>query len=217
MTKSICESLGNPSWSKTTEKLDLSSSLKWCFHSLFSCIWTLSRSEAHLLSRLLVVTIIQRQNSLKFLSWVTICLASHTDTWRWVNVEKKTNHLNNFKASNASFYNLESFQCGFFFFSCVNRIDTYLGVKCACYIKILTSSLIELLHSCAKGILDALVVIRVLNLALRTWVIWTCTDGCYLDSVLRASSPSANLGTGKSDTTSAVSFASHVSLCRLTE
>lgn len=173
MTKSICESLGNLSWSKTTQKLDLSSSLKWCFCSLFSCIWTLARPEAHLLSRLLVVTIIQRENSLKFLSWVTICLPSHTDTWRWVNVEKKTNHLNNFKASNASFCNLESFQC---VFSCVNRIDAFLGVKFACYVKIMTSSLVELLHSCAEGILHALAVIRALNLARWTRVTWTCTN-----------------------------------------
>lgn len=106
MTKSICESLGNWSWSKTTQKLDLSSSHKGCFHSLFSWIWTLARAEAHLPSRLLVVAIVQRQSSLKFLSWVTICLPSHTDTWRWDNLEKKTNNLSNFKASNVSSFNL---------------------------------------------------------------------------------------------------------------
>lgn len=113
MTKSICESLGNWSWSKATQKLDLSSSHKGCFHSLFSWIWTLAQAEAHLLSRLLVVTIVQRQTSLKFLSWVTICLPSHTDTWRWDNVEKKTNKSDNFYASNASFCNLKNFQCVF--------------------------------------------------------------------------------------------------------
>lgn len=110
MTKSICESLGNWSWSKDTQKLDLSSSHKGCFHSLFSWNWTLAQAEAHLPSRLLVVTIVQRQNSLKFLSWVTICLPSHTDTWRWDNAEKQTN---NFKASNASFCDLWNFWCIF--------------------------------------------------------------------------------------------------------
>lgn len=106
MTKSICEILENWSWSKTTQKPELSSSHKGCFHRLFSWIWTLAQAEAHLPSRLLVFTIVQRQSSLKFLSWVTICLPSHTDTWGWDNVEKKTNILSNFKASNASFCNI---------------------------------------------------------------------------------------------------------------
>lgn len=113
MTKSICENLGNPSWSKTAQKLDLSTSLKWCFHSLFSCIWTLSCSEGRFLSRCWLLQLLQSQNSLRFLSWVTICLPSHTDTWRWVNVEMKTNPLNNFKASSVSFYNLEFPVCFF--------------------------------------------------------------------------------------------------------
>lgn len=51
------------------------------------------------------------------------------------------------------------------FFSCVNRIDTFLGVKFVCYIKIMAFSMVELLHNCAKDILDALVIIRALNLA----------------------------------------------------
>lgn len=45
-----------------------------------------------------------------------------------------------------------SFQC---VFSCVNRIDIFLVAKFVCYVKITAFGLVELLHNCAKGVLDA--------------------------------------------------------------
>lgn len=166
MTESFCESLGNPSWRKTTQKLDVSSSLTRYFHSLFFFIWTLVWSEACLQP---AGGYCCTKNSLKFLSGVTVCLPSHTDTWRWVNVENKSFKIiwrpqkclsTVLKVSSVFFHVL------------VGWINSS-GVKFAHYIKMMAFALVDgVVSYLCKGYPERLCsnIIHALNLACWTWV-----------------------------------------------
>lgn len=51
-------------------------------------------------------------------------------------------------------------------------MDAFLGVKFACYIKMMAFDVVELLHNHTKGVTGD----TSLNLAQRTWVGWTRTN-----------------------------------------
>lgn len=106
MTKPVCESLGNLKLKENHTKAR-AERLSYRMFPVSSSVFGPWPGQKHIFFSYCQLFPLYG-DSLEFLSWVTICLPSHADTWRWVNVEKKTNHLNDSKLSNVF---LQSWKC----------------------------------------------------------------------------------------------------------
>lgn len=86
-TKPVCESLGNLKLKENHTKAR-AKQFSYRMFPVSSSAFGPWPGLKHIFSDCLLFPLYG--DSLEFLCWVTISLPSHADTWRWVNVEKKT-------------------------------------------------------------------------------------------------------------------------------